>query len=346
MAGYTGMYSLADLQGATAVGQISDADVAATLQAEADALNAVMTDQMRELAEITQEREGTYGTGAVGVMNRADDFARAHTQKGRQTGQVAYPFHKWVYATGWTNDFRRKASPAKYAEGFIGARTAYTNAFAVALREALFRSANYNFVDYMDTKLTLPVKRLLNADSAPVPLGPNGETFTAATHTHYTFSATLTDTAARALVSNIVEHGNGRRVRVFINVADVPDWQAGFVSAQPANVILGANTARTVEDLDVTRANNRFVGVYEGIPVWTKPWLFDNYALAIDLDANPKPLAVREDVAGSRMLGVEGDISLNPLNIQYYVARFGVGVRNRAAAAVLYHDGGAYTDPL
>lgn len=349
MAGVTGSHSLADLQGATAVGQIDDEAVAATLNAEMDATNRVVQDQLRNLAEYTTERESTYGTGATGTMHRGDDFARAQTQKGYSTGQVAFPFEKWIYATGWTNDFRRKASPAKYAAAFVGARAAYLAAFQTGIREALFRSANVTFVDYMDSKLSLGVKRLLNADSSAVPYGPNGETFVAASHTHYSAIATLTVATARALYTNVVEHGFGRDLRIYINSTDVATWQAltGFVSASVPGVIVASTTARTVEELDITVVNNRFVGRFEGVPVYTKPWVYAGYAVALDLGADEKPLAVREDIAGSSRLTVEGIINLNPLTAQYFVARFGVGVRNRAAAAVLYFGtSGTYADPL
>lgn len=347
MAANTGTYSLADLVAATGLGQIDDAAVQATLTAELNAFNTVVADELRELVTVTTDVRRQYGAGTKGQMNKGDEFARAQTQKGATTGEVAFPFHKFIYATGWDEDFRRLASPSKFAEVFIGARQAYVKAIQDEIRGALFGSANYDFVDYMATKLTLPVKRLLNADSAAVPLGPNGESFDGATHTHYLATASLTPTNADTLVRHVVEHGNGTDVRVYINQTDETAWTAltGFVRAQPANIIVADSVSRTARPLDRGRLTNRFVGVLaNGAEVWTKPWMTASYAFAFDAGSSEKPLAMREDIPGSRMLATSQLINLTPLSAQHYVARFGIGVNARANGAVLYTAGGSYVD--
>jgi hypothetical protein len=347
MPGYTGTHSLADLVAATGLGQIDDAAVQASLAAELAAFNGVVQDELRDLVTVTTDVRRQYGAGTQGQMNKADEFARAQTQKGAQTGEVAFPFHKFIYATGWDEDFRRLASPAKYAQVFIGARQAYVKAIQSEIRAALFGSANYTFTDYMATKLDLPVKRLLNADGAAVPVGPNGESFDGSTHTHYLATASLTADDADDLVRTVVEHGNGTDVRVYINQSDEADWKAltGFVPAQPANVIIADNVTRTARPLDRGRLTNRFVGVLaNGAEVWTKPWVTADYAFAFDAGSSEKPLAMREDIAGSSRLAQGQLINLTPLSAQHYVARFGVGVNARANGAVLYFGGGTYVD--
>ena len=64
-------------------------------------------------------------------------------------------------------------------------------------------------------------KRLVNADSQPIPNGPNGEVFDAATHTHYDWlnSTAPTEAALLAAINDVVEHGHGGQVRLNINQA-------------------------------------------------------------------------------------------------------------------------------
>ena len=346
MASRTGTYSLADLQAATVPGQIDEAAVTAALVAETNAHNAAVAELVSELCEITTDRERSYGTGVAGEMNRADDFARAQTQKGSTPGKLALPFEKWIYATGWTDDFRRKASPAKYAEVFVGARRAHVRAIQTAIRDAIFVPTNYTFVDYMDSKLPLDVKRFLNGDGGPIGEGPNGEVF-ASNHSHYLANAGLTAAVADSAVTTIVEHGHGQRVRVHINAVDAPAWTGltGFVPALPVAVQPGSGVTTTAQRLDTSRLTNRFLGLLaSGAELWSKPWVYPGKAFVCDLDG-PKPLGMREDIQGSSALALGQLISLTPLSAQHYVARFGVGVLTRTNGAVVDFVNSTYTAP-
>ncbi len=352
MASNTGTLSLQDLQVATGLGTYSEEQIQQAIAAEVASVNAVVQDELTSLVEFTTDVRRAYGAGGVSVWNRGDEYARAQTQKGVGHGEVTFPFDKFIVATGWTEDFRRLAPPAKYAQAFDAVRRGYIQMLQTGIGAALFGAADYDWNDYMATRLTFNVKRLLNADGAPIPLGPYGAAFDPATHTHYLVTQNLTAADADTQVRTVVEHGAGADVRIHINQADTAQWRAlpGFVSALPSIVTQATTVASIATPLDTTRLTNRLIGVLaNGAQVWTKPWVYPGYSFAYDLADPERPLACREDLAGSSQLGLNGQVAAIPLTAQHYVARFGFGVNDRTNGAILYFapgNGGVYVSPV
>ena len=97
--------------------------------------------------------------------------------------------------------------------------------------------------------------------------------------------------------------------------------------------------------LDISRTDNRAIGVIGSAELWVKPWIPANYALAWDANG-PKPLAFRQRAqTGLQGLRIAATNSNYPLTAQYMEAEFGMGVWTRTNGAVLYFGGTSYTDP-
>jgi hypothetical protein len=234
----------------------------------------------------------------------------------------------------------------------VAAQNGHVLNIRARLQAAMFGASNYSFEDYLDTKITIGVKRFVNADSAPIPNGPNGETFNASSHTHYLFSNGLTDAGAQALVDTVMEHHAEPRVYVYVNRADEVAWRAlanfkPFIDARLDTGIV--TTPSPTQRLNPYNPNDREIGLYGGAVVSVKPWALSNYAAALDLGANtPKPLVarVRNNGDGVGLRNVAENV-LFPLQAQYMRSEFGFGVWERTAGAVLYHAAGAvaYVEP-
>lgn len=315
--------------------------------------NAQVQEMTNDLAERSTERGTVYGTSAQTEAVPADEFTRGPTQKVSVGSKVEFPLQKYQYAIGWTADALRRASVQDIALATISARRAHLRQLSKDVRDALFGPTNYTFRDRFVDGLDLEIKRLVNADGAPIPDGPNGETFNGASHTHYNaidWSGATADqkaAAVRALIQDVVEHGHGDDVRVYINRAQESDFRAldGFEPLPVPNMTFrSADTATGT--LDITRADNRLIGFFDGFPVWTKPWVPASYVLTFAAAGTGKTLRIRESaIPGQQGLYVAGDIITHPLQAQYMEFFHGVGVLTRTNGAILYLGGAVYVAP-
>src|SRR5690606_16799253 len=100
----------------------------------------------------------------------------------------------------------------------------------------------------------------------------------------------------------------------------------------------GGTTDRGVGTIDVSRADNRLIGYFQGHPVWTKPWVPSGYILALATADPNKALRFRISTVSTEAAGLflAGDIVTHPLQAQYMEHFFGVGVKTRTNGAVLY----------
>lgn len=346
--GFTGTNDISSLlaaqnQSAAAFGMNTIAEV---LQNEIAAHNALMRTAVEELCEISTDRQRISGGGTLMEMVATDEYGRAPTQKQQANAQVAFPLTKYEGAVGWTRMWERQKTPADFARATIALQAAHRRLVLREIKKAIMLSANYTVTDDLVDNINLAVKRLANADGAPIAPGPNGEFFDGTTHTHYGANATLTPGAVDSHINTVVEHGNGARVRTYTSRSNEAAWRAltGFLAYQEPNiqVVLGVvDTPR----LDRSRLDNKPIGTYAGSEVWLKPWMPANYSLTFDLDG-PKPLVIREMVAGSMNLNLIAEIDIHPLRVQNSESIFGVGVWSRINGAMLYFAGGAYTDPV
>ena len=325
--------------------------IEASLQADLEIHNRVLNDALKVfVGETTADRRRRYGVTGQLEFLKADEFTRSHTQKVLTGSEVEFPMDGFQAAIGWTAMFFRNKSVADMAMAQVAAKIGQLLAVRREMQRAMFLAANYSTFDYRVDNVQLDVKRFVNADGAAIPLGPNGEIFVAATHTHYLFSNGLTAAGADALVLTILEHRNDGTPVIFINQADENAWRAlpNFKPFVDSRLTLPITVSSPTTRLDPFRTNDRQIGLYGAAVVWVKPWGISNYACCLDI-ANPnKPLAARTRDGSPISLETIGTNVLFPLQADYMESEFGFGVWTRTNGAVLYHAGGAvaYVDAV
>jgi hypothetical protein len=347
----TGTYDLDALLAVAnqSVAQFGRDRVAEALQLDMDAFNRIVVqDMLPELCDVTTERLRVSGVGTQGEMVEVDQYGRGPTQVEPVPGSLGFPLRLYQYNVGWTDKYMEIATPADLARSQRGRQIAYLRRIRKEIQRAMFLSANYTFVDRLIDKVSLPVKRLANADGFPIPNGPNGEAFVAATHNHYTAEAALSAAGLLAAVNNVVEHEVAGPVRVAIDASNATAVSAlsGFTASQDPRLILATNANQARDRLDITRLNDRLIGYFGPAEVWVKPWAIASYAAIYDAGPGLKPLAFRqreqETLRGLRLAATNRAF---PLTAEFYEAEFGVAVWNRTKAGIHYFAGGSYTDP-
>ncbi len=317
------------------------------LRADLEAHNAIVTEMISEMCEVTTDRQRIYGTSARGEMVEVDEYGRAPTQRPLTGASVGFPLRLFQFAIGWTEKFMQTRTPADMAQAVLGAEAAHLRAIQREIKRAVFLSSNYTFRDHLVDNVDLYVKRLINADDAEIPDGPNGETFDGSTHDHYNANDGLDATSLTGAVEDVIEHGHGNLVKLAINKASEAAVRAldGFNGYPDPRLVLRATDAPG-ETLDVSRLDNRAIGLFAGAEVWVKPWVPANYMFAWDAGSPNKPLAYRQRASEALQgLRIAADIEDYALYAQYMEAEYGIGVWTRTNGAVLYVGGGAYADP-
>ncbi|HEU0299926.1 MAG TPA: hypothetical protein VFR37_10735 [Longimicrobium sp.] len=324
------------------------------LQADLDFHNASVEEQIEEFATPTTDLIDRYGTNDQGGMEEADEFTQPITQVVRVGDQVGYPLRKFVRGVGWTNDYLEAATVADLAKDQLAVEADHIKAVGRALARALLRPGNYTFFDKHAKRIEIAVKALVNADGGGIPNGPNGEEFDPDTHTHYdaiNWATATADQRAQAmedLVADLVEHGHGDEVRIYINQKNETQVRAvpGFVRAEYALVRAAADRDASTLVLDTSRQTNRVIGSFNGVEVWTKPWAPFNYQIAHARGDARKPLKFRQSTIPERRgLRLGGTIRHYPLQTDNFEAWYGFGAYTRTAASVLYMGGAVYAEP-
>jgi len=323
------------------------------LQRDLVAHNEIVTSMVMDLCEITTDRQRIYGTSSDGFMEEADEFDRAVARKELGGSTVAFPLRQFNRALGWTRTYMLTMTPADFATSVIAHQTSHIRSVQRDIQRALFGNVNYVFRDQLvPPAADLTVRRLVNADGQPIPNGPNGEVFNPATHTHYDFlnAAAPTQAAALALIDDVIEHGHGGQLVLAINRA-AEETVRGFARftpyADPRLVLRSADSPGAT--LDISRIDNRAIGLLGAAEVWVKSWVPAGYVLCYDAAESNKPLCWREHPSTAlRGLRVANRLDDYPLYADQMEAYFGAGVWTRTAAAVLYYAGGAvaYVPPV
>lgn len=349
MAGKVGTASIADLQAArfTSLAAFGLDRIQSALEADLAVHNQLASEMVGELAELSGDRQRIYGTSDSGQMLEVDEFSRGPTQKPIVGATVAFPMRLFQYNIGWTRKFFENKNVNDLLVLYLAAKKAHRKKIQVLLKRALFLSTNFTHRDHLVDNVDLAVKRFLNADSQGIPEGPNGEVFNAASHTHYTANAGLTAAFAQAVIRTVVEHGNGGTVKLFINQADETGVRglAGFTAYVDPRIALGTGQVPDKTRANITRLDNRAIGIFDAAEVWVKPWAIANYLFASDVSAEQKPLVLRTRSGQGVNLKVAAEIAAYPIQAQYMEDEFDFGVWNRTNGAVGYFGGGAYTDP-
>lgn len=338
------------------------------------AYNQQMREQLETFATVTSQRLRRYGNTSSKTMEELDEYGRAQSQKGRGASEVGFPLRKFGSALGWTKDYFLMTTTRDFAGEVTQILTADVRRIIRELKRAIYLPTNYTFYDRLIDNAALPIRRLANADSNSLPLGPNGEEFTASSHTHYLARvSTFAASDVSALIAHVTEHANGGTVQVVINQAQeaaIRGFTSNFVPYVYEGITSAENTIRA-EGKRITPFNsyNRAIGLFDGAEVWVKPWAIANYLVAmITGDGDEKPLAIRvrgiqgdggtmgaqlpsilnggsKDVPGMGDLRLVAQHDEFPLRANEYQREFGIGVQNRIGMAILYIGGTSYAAP-
>lgn len=321
--------------------------IQAVLAADVAAHNRIVTEMVGGLCDVTTDRQRKYGTSASGEMAEVDEYGRSATQVSRPGATCGFPMRLFQFGLGWTSKWFETHTPADMATAIQNAEKAHLRRVQREIKRAIFGATNFTFNDFLVDNVDLAVKRFINADSSDMPDGPNGETFDGGSHTHYDANATLTAAAVTATINDVIEHGHGSMVKIAFAKADEAAVRAltGFTAYPDPRIIYRA-TDTPGQALDISRLDNRAIGIFGGAEVWVKPWAIANYAFAWDDGAPMKPLAFRQrDNVSLQGLRVAATLDTHPLYAQYMEAEFGVGVWTRTNGACLYFASGTWADP-
>jgi hypothetical protein len=350
MAQQTGTHGIDTLLAArfTSVKEFGEDNIAEILAAELDAHNTLMVQGLAELAEPTTDSQNVYGSAVGGTMTEVDEYGAAPTQRVTPGSTVAYPLKKKQFNLGWTNDYLIEATPADLAIMVQNAQIAHRIEVMKDIKRAVYGAANYTFYDHLVDNQALTVRRLLNADGEPIPAGPNGESYDGSTETHYTAEASLTAANLKASVRNVIEKGHGSMVKMAISLTDETAVRAltGFTAYIDRRHLLSSDNNDPIQQLDVSRVDNRPIGTFDGAEVWVKPWAIANYAFTWDAGSPKKTLRMRQRTNESLQgLRIVSQFDSHPLHAQFMQTDYGFGVYHRSNGAVHYFGGGSYTSP-
>jgi hypothetical protein len=193
-----GSLTLADLQATLNASTVYDVGLDRTyeaIQVSLDAHNRIMNELFTGFAERTTDESFRYGGDDTMTMEDADETTVPFAQKVTAGSNVGFPLNSAMIGHQRSEMWFKKHTVGELAAQVNGIMAADKRRVIRDFKRAIFLSANYTHTDHLARNVDIPVKRLVNADSAPIPPGPNGETFTASSHTHYiarvsTFAAT------------------------------------------------------------------------------------------------------------------------------------------------------------
>lgn len=327
------------------------------IEAALAAHNRITNDMLGDFVERSTDRQRRYGSADAMAMDELDEYGRADAQKLAAGATVGFPLRLYGIALQWTRKYFQTAMASELAAQTAGVMDADVKALQREVKRALFYPTNVTFTDRLVDGVSLAVKRLVNADSASIPLGPDGASFDATTHTHYLFTASSSLAAAdvNALLETVIEHHATGQAVLYINRAQETALRglAGFTAYLDARLVNGGGNidpqARATLDFNGVMLNDRAIGIYSAggvsAEVIIKPWVPASYLFAWVRGA-PVPLVLRTRNAGSGNLELVYDDEAHPLRARGYEREFGVSVWTRTNGAALFVTGtGAYAAP-
>jgi hypothetical protein len=321
-----------------------------------EAHNQQLQEAMGEFVEDSTDRLRRYGGPDTMAMEELDEFGTPDAQKISAGVTVAFPLKFYGIALQWTRLYFINHMASELAAQVTAAQDADVKAIQREMKKALFLKDNYTFVDRRVDGISLAVKALVNADSAAIPLAPDGTSFNGATHTHYlgATAAWPSTTANRAtdlnaLSSTVLEHFLSGQVLVYINRAEEASVRTadGFTPYVDARLIQGGGLTTAVArgSLDVSNVANRAIGILGPAEIWVKPWVPAGYIACVHAGGGGAALVRRTRAAGGGNLELQFDNEIYPLRSRALGREFGFGVFNRVAAACLYTGATSYTNP-
>lgn len=335
---------------ASSVADFGEDRAFAEIEAALAAHNAQYADMFAMLAETTTDRQRRFGTQDAMRMDPLDELGLPDAQKISAGQTVGFPLNRLGIAVQWTRDYFLRARPAELAANISATLDADRLAGIRELKKALFGPTNYTAADRFVDGIDLAVKRLINADSSDVPLGPNGEEFDGASHTHYLgHGGSLTVADWQALITAVSEHFASGETRVLINQAQeatVRGYTSNFTPFIDARIRPALSERVAAGALATNNIYDREIGLLDAALVEVKPWVPAGYAIAVQIGAGiPRPLVRRVDARLGDGLRLVYDDERHPLRARAWERNQGFGVWNRVAAAILDVSNSSYTAP-
>lgn len=314
--------------------------------------NAALQEMISDFAIVTDRYQFPYGVSDDMTMQELDQFGSPDVQKTTAGGALGLPLRFYGIAVQWTRHFILNTTVGELLSRLDSAAAADLRNVILQIRRALFKPTNtLAYPDVLQTNLPLDIRALLNADGMSIPPGPNGETFTAGTHTHYLANATFTEAYLTSLVDTVVEHGVTGGIAIYIARGQESAIRAfaGFERYVDSRIQLGSADSQALGSLDVNNPTDRSIGIFNGAEVSVKPWIAPSYQTVFDRGVGvDKALAIRTRSGG--LSGAGGFATLYeadgfPLRAKALGREFGVGVVGRHKAAVGYSGGASYVMP-
>jgi hypothetical protein len=311
--------------------------------------NAQVEEMLGDLVEKTTDARRAYGTSDAKTMQELDQWGQGDAQKISAGVAIDFPLRRYGDSLQWTRQWMMSNSVQQLAAEVAAVMDADRLNFQRQVKRAIYGPTNTTFIDKLGrtANISLNIKAFLNADGAAIPVGPNGEVFNGASHTHYLATASLTAANLAALILTVQEHVNTGIPEVYINSADEAAVRAltGFVPAMDPRLIVATTVTLPTQRLDVSNLYNRMIGYFGAAEIWIKPWILASYFVAT-VDGQPPPLVMRTPTFGGLdQLSLMAEDERYPLRARTYERQFGIAPWQRAGLGVLYTGGGAYVSP-
>jgi hypothetical protein len=309
--------------------------------------NAIMNEMVQGLCEFTAEKLDSYGGAGTGQMTEADEYGSPDVQKPSQGVDIGFPLKLFQYGVGWTRKYMQNRSVSEWAGVLNAAMIAHRLKVESEIKKAIFTPTNnLTYKDKLVRNTTLPLRAFLNADSAEIPPDPWGNSFNAATHTHYIGTGSFVVANLQSLIAAIREHYNTGMIQVNINQAQEAAVRAfaGFQPLVDNRVIQSQTTSYAQGDLDTENIYNRRIGLLDGANIYVKPWVPVNYAFAYNT-TQAKPLKLRTRTGTWAGMQLAADLANYPLYARFFEDEFGISVYERANGAALKTDNATYSTP-
>ena len=340
----------------TTVAQFGEDLAWQAIQDALDAHNQQLNEALSQFVESSTDRLRRYGGPDSMAMEELDEFGTPDAQKISAGVTVAFPLRFYGIGLQWSRLYFQNAMASEIAAQYVAQQDADVKAIHRELKKALFTATNYTFLDRRIDGVSLGVKALVNADSAAIPIAPDGTSFNGATHTHYlgATAAWPSTTANRAtdlnaLSSTVLEHFLAGQLLTLINRAEEASVRAadGFIPYVDARIIQApGGTAQFARgSLDMVNISNRAIGLMGPSEVWVKPWIPAGYILCVHVGSGGAALVRRTRNGGGGNLELLFENEVYPLRARALGREFGFGVFNRVAAAALCTTGTSYVTP-
>lgn len=312
--------------------------------------NEIMNSMKGDFIETSTDRQRRYGGADALTMDEVDEFGRGDAQKIAAGVTVGFPLRLFDITLQWTRKYFQNATGAELAAQFRAALDAHRKRNIREIKRAIFTPTNNaSYVDRLIDNVTLSLKALVNADSAAIPVGPNGETFNGATHTHYLarVGGSVAASDVIALLETVREHYATGQQYLYINRAQeaaIRAMTSNFTAYLDARIVGATNANQAQGNLSPANLYNRAIGIFDGAEVWVKPWVPASY-MFMWIKGAPPPLVMRERNAGSSAMTLAAEDEAYPLRARTMESEFGVSVWTRTNGAVLFTGATSYSAP-